>query len=65
MNLRTARKRAGLSQKQLEAKSGVDQPTISRIENGASPMFETVCKLANALDIEPGQLCFGLSAVQA
>lgn len=61
MDLRTARKRAGLSQKQLEAKSGIDQPTISRLETGdnTNPTFATVEKLAAALGINPGQLRFG------
>jgi DNA-binding XRE family transcriptional regulator len=32
--IRTARRRAGLSQRALAGRSGVDQPTISRLERG-------------------------------
>jgi transcriptional regulator with XRE-family HTH domain len=49
--LRNARADRGLSQGGLEAWSGVDQTTISRIENGA-PMglrFATYVKLLDAL----------------
>lgn len=61
IDLRTARLRASLSQGQLAEKSGVDQPIISRIENGhvTNPAFDTVYKLAAALDIDPRSLRFG------
>lgn len=40
-----ARRRAGLSQGQLEAASGVRQPVIARLERGAtSPQLDTVIK---------------------
>lgn len=65
MNLRTARKRAKLSQADLAEASGVKQPIISRIETGvtASPEWETVRKLAAALDVDPRVLKFGHEAV--
>lgn len=49
--LRAAREAAGLSQEQLEARSGVEQTTISKIERGASlrPSFAIVAALAAAL----------------
>lgn len=49
--LRAAREAAGLSQEQLESRSGVEQTTISKIERGASlrPSFAIVAALAAAL----------------
>lgn len=46
--LRDAREKAGLSQASLAEKSGVEQPTISKIERGATtkPSFELVAALA-------------------
>ncbi len=63
MDLRTARKRAKLSQGALAAAAHVAQPIISRIENGKveNPAFDTVIKLAKALDIDPRALVFGES----
>ena len=44
------RKRRGLSQRQLAAKSGVQQAEISRIEGGrANPTLETISVLARSL----------------
>jgi len=41
--LRYARRKAGLSQRELAERSGVPQPTIARIEAGrVSPRFETL-----------------------
>lgn len=61
MTLAEARRRSGLTQDQLAAKAGIDQTTISSLETGrkSSPKFDTVVRLAKALDIEPGQLRFG------
>lgn len=67
MGLRAARLRRNLSQEQLEQASGVRQSVISRLETGviASPEFETVCRLAAALDLDPRVLKFGPEAVPA
>lgn len=47
--LRTTRRRAGLSQRQLAARTGVAQPTIARIERGrAEPRVTTMTKLLAA-----------------
>ena len=47
--LRDARCRAGLSQRQLAARSGVAQPTIARIEGGrAEPRFGLLRRLLEA-----------------
>jgi DNA-binding XRE family transcriptional regulator len=44
------RKRRGLSQRQLAAKSGIQQAEISRIEGGrANPTLETISVLARSL----------------
>jgi len=51
MGLKQQRKRARLTQQELARFSGVGQPTISKLENGAllDPSFETLHKLAWAL----------------
>ena len=63
-DLKTARLRRKLSQGKLANLSGVDQPIISRIEAGKvrNPAFDTVIKLAHALDIDPRALRFGVHA---
>jgi phage repressor protein C with HTH and peptisase S24 domain len=57
--LRTARKRKGLSQKELEEISGVGQGTISKIERGAQDTSAADVDLAMALDIHPAWLTNG------
>lgn len=60
--LKDARDRAGLTQEQLEAKAGVPQAVISKLErtSTARPAFDTVVKLADALGItNPRYLRFG------
>ena len=51
--LRQIRKQAGLTQRQLEAKSGVAQNTISRIEIGTvqDVSAKTLANLARALQV--------------
>lgn len=47
--LRQARRRAGLSQRQLAVKVGVSQPQIARIESGAVvPRVDTLDRLLEA-----------------
>lgn len=51
--IRQARRAKGLTQKELAAKSGVWQETISKIETGvASTKLETIFDLMAALDLE-------------
>jgi len=59
--LKAARLKAGLTQEQLEAKSGVPQAVISRLERNAraKPAFHTVIALADALHRDPRLLKFG------
>jgi transcriptional regulator with XRE-family HTH domain len=51
--VRTARRRAGLTQRELARRSGIPQPTISRIERGLmSPTFDTLLPLIRAAGME-------------
>lgn len=52
--LAAARKRRGLTLRQLADRSGVSNPVISQIETGhtRSPRWDTIDKLAKALDME-------------
>lgn len=58
MELKIYRKVAGLSQKQLALKSGVDHTLISRLERGQrlKARYETIVLLARALNLEPEEL---------
>lgn len=60
--LRDARKRAGLTQDELAAASGVDQTTISSLETyrHTNPTDETIKRLAKALEIAPSRLRFSV-----
>lgn len=60
MTLREARKKAGLTQDELAAKSGIDQTTISSLETyrHTNPSDDTAKRLAKALRIRPVQLRF-------
>ena len=45
-----ARRKEGLSQKELEGKSGVQQPVIARLEKGNTrTQLDTLLKILNAL----------------
>ncbi|HEU4356203.1 MAG TPA: helix-turn-helix domain-containing protein [Actinomycetota bacterium] len=47
--VREARRRAGLTQRQLATRAGVSQPTIARIESGdARPPFERILEVVRA-----------------
>jgi DNA-binding XRE family transcriptional regulator len=60
-NLRSARKRAGLSQKVLAKRSGVDKRTISRIERAqAETVLTKLHALAFALSVPLAELLAGL-----
>jgi transcriptional regulator with XRE-family HTH domain len=51
--LRTARRRAGLTQSELARRAGVPQPTISRIERGVvSPSVDTLVRLLRDTGME-------------
>lgn len=56
-NLREARERLGLTQEQVAERSGVHATEVSRIEGGKrDPQVSTVIRLAEALEVEPGEL---------
>lgn len=50
--IRTARKALKLTQKELAARSGVWQETISKIESGAGSTLATLFDILAALDLE-------------
>jgi transcriptional regulator with XRE-family HTH domain len=57
MAIETARRHAGLSQEELAARSGVHTTHIGVLERGGrNPTYETLCQLADALDIGVGEL---------
>ncbi len=51
------REQCGLSQRQLEARSGVDQTVICRLETGkrTTRSVEQVARLLDALDADPAR----------
>jgi HTH-type transcriptional regulator/antitoxin HipB len=58
LNLREWRTLRELTQAELSERAGIRQATISQIENGLSKSvsFDTLERLARALDVHPGQL---------
>lgn len=51
--IREQRKKKGITQKQLAKKCGMFESAIGRIENSTGmPRFETVLKIADALDVD-------------
>lgn len=57
-SLRALRLERGLSQKELAAMLNTQQPYIARIEAGkTSPQIDTVKRLADALEVDYGDLC--------
>jgi transcriptional regulator with XRE-family HTH domain len=62
LTLKQARKAKGWTQKQLEAASGIQQGTISRLERRSAelfPAYTTVYALEDALGLKRGTLVFG------
>lgn len=55
-NLRKARQRLGLSQRELAAWAGVPQVTISRIEGGLRPSAVVACALAKTVEVPVAKL---------
>ncbi len=60
MELRIARKIAGLTQQDLAKRAGVTDSFISLIESGKRDIrsvgYETVVRIARALNVEPDEL---------
>lgn len=67
VTLKEARQSAGLTQEALEALSGVDQTTISRLEReaDANPLPDTITRLAKALKVAPSRLRFQVPQPEA
>lgn len=65
IGLRWWRRARGLTQRELAARSGVQQRTISRLESGLveEPRTRTLLKLSEALGVEPFDLLFGEHSV--
>lgn len=64
--LRDARRRTGISQRQLAIRTGIAAPSISRIENGReSPSFERFAACMQALGFEPTVELHALAASRA
>lgn len=61
-NLRRLREAAGLTQEELSFRAAIHRTQISLLENGARlPRFETLIKLAGALDATPNDLTDGIT----
>ncbi len=59
-NLAVARRRAQLTQEELHGLSGVHPTEVSRIERGERDVrISTVARLAEALEMSPGELLDG------
>lgn len=60
MELKTARRIARLTQRELAARSGVDESTISLLENDkrhyGDVAYTDIVNLARALNVEPDEL---------
>lgn len=58
MELKKYRRIAGLTQKQLAQRAGVDETLISRLERGQrlKARWITIARLARALNLEPHEL---------
>jgi transcriptional regulator with XRE-family HTH domain len=58
MELKTARRIARLTQRELATKAGVDPSTISLLERGRrqNASYESIVRIARALNIEPSEL---------
>lgn len=55
--IKKLREAAGMSQKDLAAQIGVDTSSISLWEHGkTNPSYANICKLAQALNCNPGDL---------
>ena len=59
-NIRSARKRAGFTQVRLSEATGIDQASISRMENGKQGItLEHLKRIAGALGVPLGDLVKG------
>jgi transcriptional regulator with XRE-family HTH domain len=62
--LRRARKQKGWSQESLAQNADTSQAVIQKIENGKSLRPRNIERIAEALDVRPAWLMFGVSEVE-
>ncbi|MBA3865410.1 MAG: helix-turn-helix transcriptional regulator [Solirubrobacterales bacterium] len=63
-NLRRVRRREGLSQEQLAARSSLQRTEIGRLDNGERVCrIDTLIRLAGAMAVPPGELLGGIDWV--
>lgn len=59
-NIKKARKKVGLTQKELGKRLGIKQQTVAMYENNATNIkLSTLCRIANALDVQVSTLIDG------
>jgi transcriptional regulator with XRE-family HTH domain len=57
LRIRNLRKKQGLSQEDLADRAGLHPTYVGGVERGErNPSFESILKIAEALDVSPGQL---------
>lgn len=62
INLRKARQKAKISQEELGFRCDLHRTEISLLERGGrEPRLGTIVKLAGSLDVQPEELCTGIS----
>ena len=65
INLKAARKKAGLTQKDLAALAGLSQNYIAQIECGRrAPSLEVLVMLAESINVKPAELLSGAGIVE-
>lgn len=62
--LRRARKQRGWSQEYLASRADTSQAVIQKIENGKSLRPRNIERIAQALDVRPAWLMFGVNEVE-
>lgn len=61
-NIAAARERLGITQEEVNRRSGVHPVELSRIESGQRDIrASTIVRLARALEVEPGDLFEGIT----
>lgn len=61
-NLKLARKRAGLTQEEVNWRSGVHPTELSKMEHGRRDVhISTLGRLATSLGVSPGELLDGIA----
>ena len=61
----TVRRRQAMTQKQVEAATGIPQVTLSRWENGAQPSLDDIARLEDGLELTRGTILREAGYVEA